>query len=48
MRNSTQADNGVRENKHCTRYGRKETNGIGLYGEKGYEITPASPWTGCA
>ena len=42
-RNSTQADNGVRENKHCTRYGRKETNGIGLYGEKGYEIYPGIP-----
>jgi hypothetical protein len=42
-RNSTQADNGVRENKHCTRYGRKETNGSGLYGEKGYEIYPGIP-----
>ena len=42
-RNSTQADNGVRENKHCTRYGRKETNGIGLYGEMGYEIYPGIP-----
>ena len=33
-RNNTQAENGVRENKHCTRYGRKEANDIGPYGEK--------------